>query len=70
MWRLCGSFRKTVHHLLSGCKVSAGKEYLQRHKVLMVITIEWAKKYQDKKIRRIKRYYCIIWHVHRRETLK
>ena len=33
--------------MLSGCKVLAGKEYLQRHdKALMVIAIEWAKKYQ------------------------
>ena len=47
MGRLCGSFRKKVHHLLSGCKVLAGKEYLHRHnKALMVIAIEWTKKYQ------------------------
>ena len=115
MCRLCGSFRETVH-LLAGCKVLADKEYLHCHnKALMVIAIEWAKKYQlvnekavwynekwekakivenskgkltwdfehkmgkvvqpeDQtwllKIRRIKRYYCVIWHARRRETLK
>ena len=43
--RLCGSFRETVHHLLSRC-ILVGKEYVQCHnKALMVIAIELAKKY-------------------------
>ena len=45
MCRLCGSFRETVHHLLAGCQMLAGKEYLQRHnKALMVLAVAWAKK--------------------------
>ena len=47
MCRLCGSFRETVHHLLAGCQMLAGKEYLQRHnKALMVLAVAWAKKYE------------------------
>ena len=45
--RLCGSFRETFHHLLAGCQMLAGKEYLQRHnKALMVLAVAWAKKYE------------------------
>ena len=47
MCRLCGSFRETIHHLLAGCQMLAGKEYLQRHnKALMVLAVAWAKKYE------------------------
>ena len=44
MCRLCGSQKETVHHLLAGCKVLAGKEYTYRHnKALMVFAVAWAK---------------------------
>ena len=46
--RLYESFRETVHHLLAGCKVLTDKEYFHNHnKALMVIVIEWVKKYQS-----------------------
>ena len=31
MCRLCGSYQETVHHIVAGCKMLAGREYLQRH---------------------------------------
>ena len=44
MCRLCGSYQDTVHHMVAGCKMLAGREYLQRHNnTLMVLAIEWAK---------------------------
>ena len=47
MCRLCGSYRETVQHLLAGCQMLAGKEYLRRHnRALMVIAVAWAKKYE------------------------
>ena len=47
MSKLGGSFREADDHLLAGCKVLADKECLHRHnKALMVIAIEWDKKYQ------------------------
>ena len=45
--RLCGSFKETVSHLLAGCKILAGTEYLKRHNnALMILAVEWAKQHQ------------------------
>jgi hypothetical protein len=42
--RLCGEMDETVVHLLSGCTVLAGKEYLTRHNnALKVVVNEWMK---------------------------
>ena len=42
--RLCDAYKETVMHILSGCKVLAGSDYLKRHNnVLMVLIVEWAK---------------------------
>ena len=47
MYRLCGSYRETVQHLLAGCQTLAGKEYLLRqNRALMVIAVTWAKRYE------------------------
>ena len=41
--RLCGEFRETVQHLLAGCKMLAGTEYLRRHdNALKVLAVKWA----------------------------
>ena len=41
--RLCGEHRKTVHHLLSGCKKIVGTEYVKRHNnTLKVLAVKWA----------------------------
>ena len=43
--RLCGKYRETVQHLLSGCTVLAQQEYLSRHNAaLSIIITEWCKK--------------------------
>ena len=42
--RVCGSYNENVQHILSGCKVLAGNEYLIRHnQTLMVFAVHWAK---------------------------
>ena len=42
--RLCDAYKETVIHILSGCKVWAGSDYLKRHNnALMVFIVEWAK---------------------------
>ena len=42
--RLCDAHKETVMHILSGCKVLAGSDYLKRHNnALMVLIVEWAK---------------------------
>ena len=42
--RLCDTYKETVMHILSGCKVLARSDYLKRHNnALMVLTVEWAK---------------------------
>ena len=42
--RLCDAYKETVMHILSGCKVLAGSDYLKRHNnALMVLKVEWAK---------------------------
>ena len=39
--RLCDAYKKTVMHILSGCKVLAGSDYLKRHNnALMVLIVE------------------------------
>ena len=41
--RLCGEYRETVQHLLSGCKKLAGTEYVKRHdNALKVLAVKWA----------------------------
>ena len=41
MCRLCGSYHETVHHIVAGCKMLPGREYLQRHNnALMFLAIE------------------------------
>ena len=42
--RLCKEYQENVMHLLSGCKVLAGTEYLRRHNnALMILCVEWGK---------------------------
>ena len=42
-----GRLERQFNHLLAGCQMLAGKEYLQRHnRVLMVLAVAWAKKYE------------------------
>ena len=42
--RLCDAYKETVMHILSGCKVLAGSDFLKRHNnALMVLIVEWAK---------------------------
>jgi hypothetical protein len=42
--RLCGEYNETVHHLVAGCKVLAGKDYLRRHnKALMIFAVQYSK---------------------------
>ena len=42
--KLCDAYKETVMHILSGCKVLAGSDYLKRHNnALMVLIVEWAK---------------------------
>ena len=42
--RLCDGHKETVIHILSGCKVLAGSDYLKRrNNALMALTVEWAK---------------------------
>ena len=41
--RLCGEYRETIQHLLSGCKKLAGSEYVKRHNnTLKVLAVKWA----------------------------
>ena len=44
-YRLCSDKGETVHHLLAGCKVLAGNEYVRRHNnaLMMVFAVEWRK---------------------------
>ena len=39
---LCGQHDETVQHLLAGCEMLAGAEYLSRHNALMVLAVNWA----------------------------
>ena len=42
---LCGKYRETVAHLLSGCSILAQQEYLVRHNAALSIMITaWCKK--------------------------
>ena len=42
-WRLCGEYRETVHHLLSGCKKLEGSEDVTRfNNILKVLPVKWA----------------------------
>ena len=42
MCRLCGKFKESVDHLLSGCEKLAGTEYMKRHNnALMVMATVW-----------------------------
>ena len=42
--RVCNEYKENVQHILGGCKVLAGKEYLIRHnQTLMVFVVQWAK---------------------------
>ena len=44
MCRLCGKSKEGVIHLLSGCTVLAGTEYVSRHNdALKILTVAWAK---------------------------
>ena len=46
-YRLCREQKKTVEHLLAGCKKIANSEYLTRHnRALMVMAVAWAKEYR------------------------
>ena len=41
--RLCGEYRETVQHLLSGCKKLSGTEYIKRHdNALKVLAVKLA----------------------------
>lgn len=41
--RLCKKYDETVQHLLAGCEILAGAEYLRRHNnALMVLAVRWA----------------------------
>ena len=41
--RLCGEHREKVHHLLSGCKMLVGTEYVkQRNNTLNMLAVKWA----------------------------
>ena len=41
--RLCGEYRETIQHLLSGCKKLAGSEYVKRqNNTLKVLAVKWA----------------------------
>ena len=58
--RLCGKFDETVNHLLAGCTVLAGKEYLRRHNnALMILAVEWAKK--EKILKEEEKWYNTSW---------
>ena len=42
--RLCGEYSETVEHVLAGCRVIAGTEYLRRHdNALKVLAVAWCK---------------------------
>ena len=42
--RPCDAYKETVMHILSGCKLQAGSDYLKWHNnALMVLIVEWAK---------------------------
>lgn len=42
--RVCKEKDETVEHLVAGCKVLAGQEYLARHnRALMILAVTWAK---------------------------
>ena len=46
-FRLCGKHRETVDHLLAGCKLLAGNDYLTRHnRTLMILAKQWAKEFE------------------------
>ena len=45
--RLCGEHRETVDHLLAGCKLLAGNDYLTRHnRALIILAMQWAKEFK------------------------
>ena len=40
--RLCGPYDETVQHLLAGCTVIVGTEYVRRHNnALIVLAAQW-----------------------------
>ena len=39
--RLCGQYDETVKHLLAGCTVIAGTEYVRHNNALMVLAAQW-----------------------------
>ena len=41
---VCGEWEETLQHVIGGCTPLAGKNYLSRHKVLMVLAVSWARK--------------------------
>ena len=42
--RLCREYSETVEHILAGCRVIAGTEYLRRHdNALKVLAVAWCK---------------------------
>ena len=58
--RLCGDFRETVQHLLSGCKKLAGSEYVKRHdNALKVLAVKWA--IENRLIPEDTKWYTIKW---------
>ena len=45
--RVCKEQNETVEHLVAGCKMLAGSEYLNRHnRALMVLAVAWAKEHK------------------------
>jgi len=43
--RVCNGNDETVEHLVAGCRVLAGQDYLSRHnRALMILAVNWAKK--------------------------
>lgn len=58
--RLCGESKETVMHILSGCRVLAGTEYLRRHNnALMVLCVAWAK--QEELLPKSTKWYKEKW---------
>ena len=42
--RLCDAYKETVMHILFGCKLLAGSDYLKQHNnALMVLILKWVK---------------------------
>ena len=58
--RVCHERDKTVEHLVAGCKVLAGSEYLSRHnRALMIMAVAWAK--ENKLLRQDVIWYKEKW---------